>query len=400
MKIYSLGHRPLAIMALMIVLLSGQIATTVPYLSVLATEYFGLSLLGFSAVMAVSAILGLVAALIAGLRSDATGKRRWWALVLSGLGAAGGLLISLYQSPIAFVLTHAVIWPVAGALIGLVFAQARALVEDWEQAPRDAAMGEIRALFSLPFAVVPLVWSFMFAWGISPISVYPVALVILGLNLALVLTSWPKDQSQPVTDDRPAVFAGAKILLTSKVGIPVASLTMISIGPSIFLAYLGLLFVELPNRDISQVGMLSGLVAAVEIPCMILVPRLLARLSKGHQLCLGAGIYAAFLAVIFPASMSWHIWALIPAIGFSAAIILSVVIGYLQDLLRKQPGTASFLISLVNIGASLLCAGILALGASALSLQGVSELAAVWVFLGGLVLFFYEAQTGGQVDLA
>ena len=83
-----------------------------------------------------------------------------------------------------------------------------------------------------------------------------------------------------------------------------------------------------------------GLVAGFEVPFMLALPRLQKLVRRQSLLLAGALIYAGFvvLLALFPDGL-W-LWALPVLAGLGAAPILTLPIGYWQDLMAGRPGTA------------------------------------------------------------
>ncbi len=161
-----------------------------PYISVLAVREFGLGDRGYAVVLMVSTLVSVAAAIAAGIRADQTANRRsiaLWSCVLMVLGC--GLMTALPR-PLTFILAHALILPL-NTLFGQLFAQSRLAAQKYPAATRDGILATIRALFALPFVVVLPLWSVAFNHGAQVLAVYPVALVMAALMLAITARSWP-----------------------------------------------------------------------------------------------------------------------------------------------------------------------------------------------------------------
>lgn len=127
---------------------------------------------------------------------------------------------------------------------------------------------------------------------------------------------------------------------------------------------------------------------------MILLPRLLINVRKSRQITVGAIGYTTFLFLLPLTADSWFVWLLCPLAGASAAIILAVPIGYIQDLLSDRPGAASFLGSVVAISGSIVAAVIIAIGATYLSIYWITVISGFTVaFAAGL--FFISTRDQG-----
>ena len=120
---------------------------------------------GYAALLVVSTVLSVSASIFVGIRADQTAGRRRIALISCVLMLVGVGLMSLWPMRPAFLLAHAVIFPLASTLFGQFFAQARIAAQDHPPEARDAIMSTIRALFALPFVIVLPLWSVAFTAG-------------------------------------------------------------------------------------------------------------------------------------------------------------------------------------------------------------------------------------------
>ena len=153
-----------------------------PYMSVLAVRQFGLGDRGYAAMMLVSSLLTVAAAIGAGIRADQTANRRSIALWSGGVMMLGTLLMVAAPGAAVFVLAHAVILPF-NALYGQLFAQSRLAAQGYDPATRDGIQTTLRALFALPFVVVLPIWALAFAHAVPILSIYPFT-----LGLAVLMT--------------------------------------------------------------------------------------------------------------------------------------------------------------------------------------------------------------------
>jgi len=117
---------------------------------------------------------------------------------------------------------------------------------------------------------------------------------------------------------------------------------------------------------------------AFEIPMMMVAGRLALRLGHTGAILAAAAVYALFMLLFPHVAGSWALWLLAPVAGASAGVVLSLPMGYLQELLADRPGAGGSLIAYVNFGAQLVAAGLFSAG---LALGGHAMIG----LLGGLV---------------
>ena len=121
---------------------------------------------------------------------------------------------------------------------------------------------------------------------------------------------------------------------------------------------------------------------------MLAVPQLLGRFPKVTLIALGTALYAVHLVTLPWIAGSGLVWLLILPASLGGAIILTLPIAYLQDLLADRPGAGSSLISVQRVAGDTLCAAAFALGSYASGYALAAVLGASVSLIGavGLVL--------------
>ena len=393
-SLYLFTDRNLVLLAAVMIVQSAMAASIFPYLSIIATQSFGLSEQIFALALGLGTLASLSGSFYLGIRTDQTGNRRFWALTLAVIYLSGNALMTFAPSIPGYLLTHGALIPIGGGIIGLLYAETRVQVQAWEPRARDLVMSEVRMVFAVPFVGAPIIWGLLIGSGVEPTSIYPVQFVLSIVQLVSVVLVWPKGTPPPADAPARNFWKDASVLLERRVLLPVSLLIVISMGPMAFMVNLGLLFEAVPNRNIGEVGLYSATIAALEVPMMILLPRLLINVRKSRQITVGAIGYTTFLFLLPLTADSWFVWLLCPLAGASAAIILAVPIGYIQDLLSDRPGAASFLGSVVAISGSIVAAVIIAIGATYLSIYWITVISGFTVaFAAGL--FFISTRDQG-----
>ena len=79
--------------------------------------------------------------------------------------------------------------------------------------------------------------------------------------------------------------------------------------------------------------------------------------SSCPLLAWGAGLYALHLAALPLLTDSAFLWALTLAGGVGGAAIITLPIGYYQDLLRERPGAAASMLAVQKLVADVVSAG-------------------------------------------
>ena len=188
-------------------------------------------------------------------------------------------------------------------------------------------------------------------------------LAALGL-MAMIWRGWPKKGAEPWQDRPLGLNLRAALVELSRPAIAFRLLAMGAIGglPMLYIVLTPLIFAAAPGRQISDVALMVGLVAGFEVPFMLALPRLQKLTRRQSLLLAGALIYAGFvvLLALFPDGR-W-LWVLPVLAGLGAAPILTLPIGYWQDLMVGRPGTAAALMALQRLAGDLISAAAFALG--------------------------------------
>jgi hypothetical protein len=142
---------------------------------------------------------------------------------------------------------------------------------------------------------------------------------------------------------------------------------------------LPLFITHLAGGSTKDVGIISGLVAGLEIPFMLLGGYFNHRLPLWKIIIAAGLVHALYFVGLGLASSLWHIYALAVLNAAGAAILLSLHLSYVQELLPDRPGLGTSLLSI----SSLLYRALGALVFGSASLIGFSG--AAW-FGAGLAL--------------
>ncbi len=351
-----------------LMLLLGALACSFgPYVPVMAVRDYGLGDAGYAGLMVVSTLVSVAAALAAGIRADQTADRRGLALGACGLILAGALVMTLAPSLTGFLLAQALFFP-ANTLFGQLFAQGRLAALPYP-AERDAIQATLRALFAAPFLAILPLWAWATESGWPAQSIYPAALALGLMMLALTWTSWPRHMAE----DSPSglsLRAALAELATPGIARLILALGAVTAPGAVYWAVLGLSLTAAGEG--ASAPLYGGIVAGLEVPFMLALPLVL-RLPRTWLILIGTGLYAIHLVGIpFLAGTPW-LWALTLPAAMGGALTLTLPIAILQDALSARPGTASALMALMKVTGDAMAAACFALGTA---LQGY-ELAAI-----------------------
>lgn len=337
-----------------------------PYLSLIAVDRVGVSDATLALVLALASGAAVSASVLFGILADQIGNRRLIALMTVSATVLGTGLMVVAPLPGVMLLAHGLLIPMGTAIFGQIFALNN-LASQAHPALRDGLQATVRAVVSAVFLTTLLFWT----WGLRPggfdvMAVYVTALLAALVLVAVIWRGWPRKGAEPWVDRPLGLNLRAALVELSQPAIALRLLAMGAIGglPMLYIVLTPLIFAATPERQMSDVALMVGLVAGCEVPFMLALPRL-QRLARRQSLILGgAGIYAGFLALLalFP-DAPW-LWALPVMAGLGAAPILTLPIGYWQDLMEGRPGTAAALMALQRLAGDLLSAASFGIGAA------------------------------------
>jgi MFS transporter, SET family, sugar efflux transporter len=360
-----------------------------PYFSVLAVTVFGFGDRGYAFLLALSSLITVTASVIGGIRADQTANRRKITLAAVGSLVLGTFLMTAIPGPTVFALAMAVLFPISSIVFGQVFALARLAASRHPADQRDGILAVIRALFAVPFIVVLPLWSIVFAAGAPIRWIFPVGLVLSGIMLLAVLRLWPSEAAVP-WDDRPSGLSFRSAL--AEMGQPSVASRLFALGAvnvttTIYMAIISLVMVAEIGRGTEDAAFYVGLVAGLEVPFMLILPALTRGWDRSTLILLGTLLYATHVALLPVLAGSTAVWLLVLPAAIGGAVILTVPIAYLQDLLSERPGAGAALMSLQRLTGDVMAALCFALG-TVISGYGVVAFLGVAVSIFGAVALF------------
>lgn len=356
---------PVLRIAAVLSFLFGALACSIgPYVSVLAVERFQLGDRGYAAVLAVSTLLSVAASLWVGIRADQTARRRGLTLAALVTQTLGLGLMAVLPNAATFLVFHVLLWPLGGTVFGQIFALARLAALTRPAEERDAVMGVVRAMFAAPFVVVLPLWALAFRAGAPILAVYPVGFALSLAMLAVAWRGWPRDGATHWQDAgsglsfRAALHEIAHPRLLSRV----VMLGAVGGMMTLYIALIGLILTPAIGRGPQDVALYVGLVAGLEVPFMLAVPRLTRGISRARAILLASLVYVLHLGLLPVLAPGGALWLLVLPAAAGGAVIITLPIAYLQDLLAERPGTGAALMALQRLAGDVLAALAFGLG--------------------------------------
>ncbi len=384
----------LRMLAGLMLFLGAHNAALYPYQSLVALGHFGLPEAMFAAMLVIASAASVTASVLFGLLGDQSGARRRIAIATALCSTLGLALMLALPGPWTFLLFHGLLLPISWSLYGQAFSMARVLAKGDSNA-RAGVLATLRAGLSASYLAMLLVWTGAFALGFDVMAVYGAAAVMsLGL-LVLVLFRWPADDGHAgaIAPTGQKLWQSFRDLADPAVALRLGCLGAITSAGGLYMVLIPLIFAASPLRGNAEVALYVGMVAGWEVPFMLLLPRIAGRIGRTALIGIGAAIYTCHLALLPVLTDSAALWLLPLFAGLGGAAILTLPIGYYQDLMVDRPGAASSLIAMQKLVSDVLAAGAFMAGLALGGYEGAAILGTLLALGGGLGLML--ADRGG-----
>ena len=385
----------LLLLALMIFVQASAIGSTIPYLSVTAINELGLSDQAFSALIFASSVAAVTISVSMGIVSDMIGDRRRMMIAAALMGAAGYGAIFFFPSAPVFVIVTILIIPFYQSLSSLLFASARAHTDGFAGGEAASINATLRSFMSAAWVVMPAALGFALAGSKSMLGAWGVAgLCAAAIFLASFFLVQKTSSAAASGAKVPGFFASLK-----EISSPIMLARMFSMasltGTVRLSSTLWTLIVTVNlGGSLSDVGLIAGLIALLEIPFMLIWASLLRRAGTLQILAAAGLIYAAYMVGLSMATATWQIYLLIIPGAAGAAALLSMPLSYFQDLFPGRPGLGTSLQPINAFIGNSLTALAFAVGAHFFGYSGTAWLGVLMVAAGIAGLFAVEKRGG------
>ncbi|WP_211749865.1 sugar efflux transporter [Paenibacillus sp. Marseille-Q4541] len=332
-----------ALLFLCMLLQGMAISLSAPFLSIYFTEQLGVSVGVFGIFLAVTLIAGIWISLLIGKRSDLGLNRKSIYLVstlCNALAFSGYLLIKDFT--ILFI--YMTVFTALGAPgMPQLFAIAREAVNASRSTDHAFANSTLRSAFSLGFITGPLIGTLLLAAvGFKGIFSGTIGIFLI---VALLVFFFLKSNAELKTNATGGTVQSIRLHQNQTILLPFLILTLLYVSHWMSNLNTALFITNNLGGTTRDVGLVSSICAALEIPFMIMLGLLGAKYSNRILMMCGAILGGAYYLVVVTSGAMWQLLAAQILLAFFVAVISAIGISYMQDLLPSMPGYASTLYS-------------------------------------------------------
>ncbi|MFP5163106.1 sugar efflux transporter [Staphylococcus equorum] len=375
-------------------LLGIGISITVPYLVLFATNDLGMTSTQYGLLLALAAISQFIMNTIVARFSDTHNINRKVIIITALLMGAVSFSIYFYIHEVwIFIVMYAVFQGFFAPAMPQMYASARESIN--VSASRDRAKfanAVLRSMFSFGFLFGPLIGALLL--GVNGYAgLFTGTVTIILFTLMLQVFFFKDIKTKQTTTDVNHIEAKAPNMLHDKaLFVPFLAFILLHIGQWMYTLNMPLFVTKYLNEAEGYVGGLASLCAGLEVPFMVVLGILSAKLTTRVLLMLG-GLFGGlfyFSIGVFENLVMMFVGQVFLAIFL--AILLGLGISYFQDILPDFPGYASTLFANAMVIGQL-CGNLLGgIMSHWVGLGNVFFVSATAIFLGMILIYFTKDQ--------
>ncbi|WP_436855022.1 sugar efflux transporter [Staphylococcus caeli] len=375
-------------------LLGMGIAITVPYLVLFATNDLGMTSSQYGLLLALAAISQFIMNTIVARFSDTHQINRKVIIIAALFMGAVSFSIYFYIHEIwIFIVMYAIFQGCFAPAMPQMYASARESINaSTSRSKAKFANAVLRSMFSFGFLFGPLIGALLLkANGYSGLFGGTISIILFTLILQVFFFKDIKTKHSVI--DTNHVETTAPNMLKDKVlFVPFLAFILLHIGQWMYTLNMPLFVTNYLHESESYVGGLASLCAGLEVPFMVLLGILSAKMTTRTLLMLG-GLFGGlfyFSIGVFESLVMMFVGQLFLAIFL--AILLGLGISYFQDILPDFPGYASTLFANAMVIGQL-CGNLLGgIMSQWVGLGNVFFVSAGSIFIGMVLIFFTKDQ--------
>lgn len=365
---------------------------TLPFLSIVGIHEFGMSANALSLLLFAIASANLTYGVVLAIFSDMVSDRKPMLLAVLVAGMIGFGTIYFVPHLAVFVFCAVLLIPISNASYSLIFAFIRNQTLTFGAREATQVNQVVRATFSASWAIIPGVIAFWLSGSASMLPAWGFSAVVCLFSFSIILLFMPSAR-RPADAPKVSFFESLRMATRPGILARVTSLALVIASSRLIAIVQPLIIVGVAGGTLTDVGLVAGACAALEIPSMLIWGMLLRHLSVVQAMVIGAAIYAGFMMLLGLATETWHVYALLIPNAFGVAAILSLPLTYYQDLLQDRPGLGTSLNQISTFLSNGISAAGFALGAAWLGYAHTAWLGVAMVLVGCVCLLMLEKET-------
>ncbi|MGD6772981.1 sugar efflux transporter [Staphylococcus simulans] len=370
------------------------IAITIPYLVLFATNELGMTTTQFGVLLALAAISQFTVNTIVARFSDRGNVNRKVLIIGALFMGAMSFGIYFYVHTIwLYIALYALFQGLFAPAMPQLYASARESINASSSRGRAKfANTVLRSMFSFGFLFGPLIGALLNK-SMGYAGLFGGTVVILLFTLLLQVFFFKEVKTNRPIEEGTHIERKAPSMLTHKILIvPFVAFILLHIGQWMYTLNMPLFVTNYLHESEDYVGVLASLCAGLEVPFMIILGVLSARLETRTLLIFGALFGALFF---FSIGVFDNIYMMMLGQVFLAmflAVLLGIGISYFQDILPDFPGYSSTLFANALVIGQL-CGNLLGgVMSQIVGLGNVFYVSAASLALGMILIFFTKEQ--------
>jgi predicted MFS family arabinose efflux permease len=382
--------------AVALLLLGFTYASTIPYQSIIGIEQLGLSERQMGLLIFGIGLSGMIGNLTLGYLSDYAQNRKTSVLISLAVGFFGFGAFATWPSVTTFLICCLLINPISGSAYSQLFAIVRTMTIEKGDAEAASINSAVRTFYALSWIVVPGLVGLFIATRKNVSDSFAIAALAFGLCFVFYALFGPKGGRTQISGKSAwnNLREAFGLIFEARVFRRLIALSFIQGPHPLIAAALPLIITSLPHGGTADVGFLAGLFAALEIPIMLVAGMLNRNWHTWTLIIIGALTHVSFLLAVGLASNVASIYAFAIFNAAGTAIMVTLHVSYVQELLPERPGLATSLLSITTLVNRTLSAFVFAGIGLVYSYAGAMTAMAFLALLGSVAIYLLDRRDG------
>lgn len=323
------------------------VSITFPYLSLYLTEDVRMSAGYLGLFMAVSQLSGVIVNSFVAKRSDNGMDRKKIILIALVSSAIGYISFLVFDNYFILLFVFTFFSGLGAAAMPQIFAYAQESANSSKTDDKTFALSTLRSLISLGFLVGPLFGTLILAlFGYKGLFLGTSGIFLITTTIVFLFLQNRKRENANSTKNS---IANTLILKNKQIGLPFLAFIVLftvhavnTINTPLFIAN------ELSGTH-TDIGLVVGICAGLEIPIMVILGSLGKRISNHSLLIMGSFVAIIYFTIVSVSTESWHLIGAQILQATFVAILMGNGLSYFSDLLPDFPGVSASIYSNASI---------------------------------------------------